>query len=256
MKPLKEILIEFMSLNGLTPYQLADKSNVSQSTLSRILNKESKPSQKTIANLSKYMGVSESYLRTGNESNMQESILNEPEPFYSNSNGNTFTRIDDQNYIMKMPLIEIPAQAGFCDGYGQVDYITGIDNFHSIIVSEPHKGKYLAFRVKGDSMDSGNSDAIMSNSIVTVRELKREHWSSKLKINDFPFWIVCHKENGYPLLKKIINHNTTKGVITCHSTNQSPEFTDFDLNLNEVTALFYVVDISRPINKFNQNYDY
>lgn len=255
-----EILKQLIKDNNLTASKLATRTDLNRSTVGRII-KGAVASESTLQKLSNYFNLPIEYLEFGNKEYKQHESntthFKEPQtPYYSNNNGNEFTRIDDNNYIMKMPLIEIPAQAGFCESYGQVDYITGIDNFHSIIVSEPHKGKYLAFRVKGDSMDCGTSQAITTGSIVTVRELKRELWRDKLKYKERPYWIVCHRDNSYPVLKQITKHDTTKGIITCHSTNTSPEFQDFDLHLDEVTALFYVVDVSRPINKFNQNFDY
>jgi hypothetical protein len=51
------------------------------------------------------------------------------------------------------------------------------------------------------------------------------------------------------MLKQIINHDTERGVITCHSLNESPEYADFKLNIDDVIKLFYVIDKSRNISK-------
>ena len=79
------------------------------------------------------------------------------------------------------------------------------------------------------------------------RELQRKDWTSKLRINDFPYWVIATTESNYPLLKQITHHNVEKGIITCHSLNDGPEYQDFDLHLNNVTALFYVIDVNRTI---------
>jgi len=50
---------------GLTAYHLAKETGISQATLSRILNKESKPNTNTLKTLSKYFGENEEWLLTG-----------------------------------------------------------------------------------------------------------------------------------------------------------------------------------------------
>lgn len=164
-----------------------------------------------------------------------------------NNNGNSFLELGNGLYMMKVPLLEINLQAGFVDKYADAEFLADITEFHSIVVNEIHRGKYLAFRVNGNSMDNGLSDSILPNSIVTGRELSRDYWSSLLRFKKFPYWVIATQESSYPLLKKIINHDVEKGVITCHSLNPSPEHQDFELSLNDVTALFYVVDINRGV---------
>ncbi|HAC74261.1 MAG TPA: hypothetical protein DCF46_11775, partial [Porphyromonadaceae bacterium] len=56
-------------------------------------------------------------------------------------------------------------------------------------------------------------------------------------------------QSAKPMLKQIINHDTERGVITCHSLNESPEYADFKLNIDDVIKLFYVIDKSRNISK-------
>lgn len=195
--------------------------------------------------INKYKNYSLEWMMSGvKESNIQDILVN--------NNGNQFQQLDNGSYLMKVPLIEIDAQAGFADNYNDVEYISEVNTYHSLIVSEPHRGKYLAFRVKGDSMDDGSSESILPLSIVAVRELQRVHWKDKIRYNQFPYWVIAHTESSFPLLKKITNHDVNKGIITCHSLNTSPEYKDFELNINEMTALFYVVDISRSIsNRIN-----
>ena len=165
-----------------------------------------------------------------------------------NKNGNTFIELPNGQFLMIMPLAEFEVQAGFLDNYTDVEFLAEIAK-HSIIVDKPVQGRYVAFRVKGDSMDDGSSDAITQNSIVSSRELQRQHWNSKLRIKDFPYWVIYTTQSKYPLLKQILSHDVTNGTIKCHSLNDAPEFTDFELKLNDVQGLFYVVDVSRSVSK-------
>lgn len=173
-------------------------------------------------------------------------MLNTPE-IIENNNGNSFVELGNGMYLMKVPLMEIEAQAGFADNYQDVEYIANVDTYHSIITNEVHRGRYVAFRVQGSSMDNGKSDAILPNDIVTGRELQMVHWKDKLRYNKVPYWVIATTESSYPLLKEIVAHDVEKGIITCHSLNTSPEYQNFEVHLDTVTALFYVIDINRPL---------
>lgn len=161
-----------------------------------------------------------------------------------NTNGNMFSALPNGQYVMTMPLAEVKIQAGLLDHFQDLDYIKGLDQ-HSIIVDKPARGRYLAFRVSGDSMDDDSKDAIPAGYIVSTRELQSHHWRSKIRFKDYRFWVIYTTEARMPLLKEIVAHDVEKCVITCHSLNDSPEYKDFDLSLNDIQALFYVIDVHR-----------
>lgn len=180
---------------------------------------------------------------------VDENLEDEAPNSIENKNGNTFIELPNGQYLMIMPLAEFNIQAGFLDNYTDVEFLAEISQ-HSIIVDKPVKGRYIAFRVKGDSMDDGSSDAILQNSIVSTRELQRHLWeSNKLHLKDFQYWVIYTSQSKYPLLKQIISHNVDKGMIKCHSLNDGPEYKDFELRISDIQALFYVVDVSRSISK-------
>jgi len=168
--------------------------------------------------------------------------------YLENNNSNTFFKLDNGQYLMTMPLAEFNIQAGFLDHYQDIEYLKGLSK-HSIIVDMPAKGRYVAFRVKGDSMDDGTSNAILQNSIVSTRELQRHLWNDKLRTKDFQYWVIYTTESRLPLLKEITDHDVERGVIKCHSLNDGPEYQDFELSLDTVQGLFYVVDVSRQLSK-------
>ena len=167
---------------------------------------------------------------------------------FENKNGNKFIELPNGQYYMLMPLAEFKIQAGFLSSYQDTDFLMDLGQ-HGILVDKPLQGRYVAFRVNGDSMDDGSNHAITRNSIVSTRELQRHHWVDKLRFRDFPYWVIYTTQSKMPLLKEIVEHNTEEGYITCHSLNDSPEFTDFKLHLNDIQALFYVIDVSRSVSK-------
>jgi len=167
---------------------------------------------------------------------------------FENKNGNQFIELPNGQFYMLMPLAEFKIQAGFLSNYQDVDFLMDLSQ-HGILVDKPVQGRYVAFRVNGDSMDDGSSNAITRNSIVSTRELQRHLWEGKLRFKDFPYWVIYTTQSKMPLLKEITEHNVEEGYIVCHSLNDSPEFSDFRLHMNDIQALFYVIDVSKTVSR-------
>lgn len=167
---------------------------------------------------------------------------------FENKNGNQFIELPNGQFYMLMPLAEFKIQAGFLSNYQDAEFLMDLSQ-HGILVDKPVQGRYVAFRVNGDSMDDGSSNAITRNSIVSTRELQRHLWESKLRFKDFPYWVIYTTQSKLPLLKEITDHNVAEGYIVCHSLNDSPEFSDFKLSMNDIQALFYVIDVSKTVSR-------
>jgi len=56
---------KLLDSTGLTPYQLSKKTSISQSTISRILKKDSKPNASNLKVLSVFFSVTEEWILTG-----------------------------------------------------------------------------------------------------------------------------------------------------------------------------------------------
>lgn len=235
----------------LTQEELGNLAGITRRTIIAYEKSELIP-PKTALQLRKLLGAEpEESENVNDESERSENAVPVTDPyevyFTENKNGNSFMKLESGQYLMKMPLAEFNIQAGFLDHYQDIEYLDGLKQ-HSIIVDEPVKGRYVAFRVKGDSMDDGTSNSIVQGSIVSTRELQRHLWTGKIRFGDFKFWVIYTKNARLPLLKEIVSHDVERGIITCHSLNDSPEFADFDLPLDEVQALFYVINVSKEMS--------
>ncbi|MEO1010386.1 MAG: LexA family transcriptional regulator [Bacteroidota bacterium] len=142
----------------------------------------------------------------------------------------------------KVPVIPVHAQAGFLSGYGDEAYWGGLPT-EVWEVDQEYKGHYVVFEVRGDSMDDNSVEAILDGDRILCREIQRHHWGSKLHINKWNF-VIAHREAGI-IVKRIVEHNVESGVLTCHSLN--PYYEDFEIDLNDVIALFNVVDLKRNL---------
>lgn len=235
--------------------EVIDYSGVSVNELSKRLGYERSQALYDVLNPDKKVGIStklvneiialypeinEGYLVTGRGSLLLSDTI-------ENKHGNKFASLPNGEYLMSMPCVEVEAQAGLLDSYSDVEYLSEM-NQYAMIVDKVHLGRYVAFRVEGDSMDDGTVKSIPKGCKIATRELNREHWCNKLHIKEYPYWVIYTSRNSKPLVKEIISHDVDKGEIICHSLNDSPQYSDFTLNMNEINALFYVVDINRRIS--------
>ena len=136
-----------------------------------------------------------------------------------------------------VPLVSQYAYAGYLSGFGDQEYIESLP----IIDFTPDRemtGNYVAFEVRGDSMDDGTKHCYEQGEIVICREVEPYLYKeSKLHFNQRDFVIV--HEDGI-LLKRVIAHDVDKHTIVIHSLN--PEYPDRTLDLSQVKQIFSIVE--------------
>lgn len=164
---------------------------------------------------------------------------------------NKFIDIGNGTMLMLTPLVDEYAYAGYLTGFKDPEYIEELPS-HPIFVNKYHKGNYQSFTAIGDSMTSSDPNLIEDNiyhgNIVTGREIIKDHWTSQLHTHKFLDYVIVHKEGI--LIKRIINHDVSKGVITIHSLNENKDlYPDRDLNLDDIYQLFSIVEVSQKRKK-------
>jgi phage repressor protein C with HTH and peptisase S24 domain len=179
------------------------------------------------------------WLSDGDDEYGRTLSLNEPKAEFITDKSNA-VKIELSSGIMRVPLVSQYAYAGYLGGYSDVEFMEGLPTIPFIIDRE-YKGIYLAFEVRGDSMDDGSRDSYIAGDILLSRQVQQTHWRNKLHIKRWDF-VIVHKTDGI-LLKKIINHIPETGDITAHSLN--PDYDDIELNLADVVQLFNVVKVER-----------
>ena len=107
-------------------------------------------------------------------------------------------------------------------------------------VDRKANGRYISFDIRGDSMDNGMRRSLQDGDKVLVRELEHDNWRT-LRTGDHRFWVLVFGSSV--LIKEISSFDPATGIITCHSLNPSPEYHDFDVPLDTVRHLYYVIKI-------------
>lgn len=153
-----------------------------------------------------------------------------------------FIDLGEGQYLMVVPLVNEYAYAGYLSGYKDPEYLEVLPK-HTIIVDKYHKGSYRAFEIVGDSMDDNTKESISDGSIATGREIQQHLWTSKFHTHRFKDYVIVHRRMGI-IAKRISNHDTETGIITCHSLNPDKvAYPDFDIHLDDVKQMFNIVNV-------------
>lgn len=144
-------------------------------------------------------------------------------------------------HVIYAPLVSQYAYAGYLTGYADNVYIEKLPVIPFIADSES-RGNYVAFEVKGDSMDDGTDEGYKEGDRVLGKEIPMDMWAtSKLHIRKWDF-IIVHTEGI--LIKRIVAHDVERHLITIHSLNDMYE--DKVIDLKNVYKIFNVIELQRP----------
>lgn len=211
----------------------AEIIGVSQQVLDRIFKIDSRNgkypsvSEKIKVGLKEKFGIDEIWLLT-DEKNSDPKPENEASPI-------------DEPIILRVPLVSQYAHAGYLAGYADASYMDSLPTIPYIVDHEA-LGHYVAFEVKGDSMNDGTEDSILEGDRLLCREIQPHLWvSSKLHFRKWDF-VIVHTEGI--LVKRIIDHDVDNHTITIHSLNSM--YPDKVIDLADVKQIFNVIELQRP----------
>lgn len=207
----------------LTPYQICkDIPTLSQARISNARKGRNEIGLEVISAVcSRYPKINAAYIMTGNGSPLHE---DDAEPFTPNRR-------------VGIPLVSQYAYAGYLTGYADPEYIDALP-YIDFTPDREMTGNWLAFEVKGDSMDDGTKDGYESGEILVCREVEPNLWKdSRLHINRRDF-VIVHEEGI--LIKRITDHDVEHHSIIVHSLN--PMYKDRTIDLAAVKQIFSVVE--------------
>ncbi len=226
-----ERIQKIMDEEGLNKNSFSKAIGISNNvTITRIINEKRSPSRSTCEKIvTAFPKYNLTWILTG-EGNMltDATSLDEASPI-------------DEPIILRVPLVSQYAQAGYLCGYADAAYMATLPTIPYIVDHEA-QGHYVAFEVKGDSMNDGTEDAILEGDRLLCREIMPHLWAdSKLHIRKWDF-VIVHTEGI--LVKRIINHDVENHTITIHSLNSI--YPDKVINLSDVKQIFNVIELQRP----------
>lgn len=172
------------------------------------------------------------------EGEMLKGDNEEKNPYLITKTGTQYFEMPNGSFLMSVPFVPIKAYAKYVDECIDLEADAVMEQYNFIVDKIGH-GRYMAFEIKGDSMDDDTRGSLCEGDIVLARELSRDLWRDKLHIHQYPNWIIVL--NNTILCKQIIEQDLEKGTITCHSLNPSPEYSNFELKLDDICQMFNII---------------
>lgn len=233
-----EAMNYIMETRGMTLESFAESLGVGRTTLSQVRRGAQNASTKVVVRTCEvYPEVNANYILTGSgsmlnqekiEQKTKQEIINNAKPL-------------DARIIIQVPLVNQYAYAGYLSGYQTDTYIDSLPTI-PFIADHEMKGNYIAFEVKGDSMNDGTEESYLEGDKLFCREIPQHLWvDSKLHIRKWDF-VIVHEEGI--LIKRIIDHDVQNHTITVHSLNDF--YPDKVIDLADVRQIFNVVEMQRP----------
>lgn len=140
--------------------------------------------------------------------------------------------------LRRIPIVYQAAYAGYLGGYADLEYVSTLPTIPFSVEQDEQNDKFIAFEVRGDSMDNDTADSYKDGDILICKELELDLYKDAplpFKRRDF---VIVHKDGI--LVKRVIAHDIAKHTITIHSLSDSPEYHDTVLDLADVRQIFTV----------------
>lgn len=235
----KDRLKYLLEKEGVTAYRIWKDTAITKGTIANYLEGKTSPNRSNVSILANYFRVNEIWLLDGEGKMNHLGKTKEDEPYLTTKSGVKYYEMSNGKYRMRVPFIPVKAYAKYIDESRDAEFIGDEFEEFDFIVDKIGHGRYFAFEIKGDSMDNDTKRSLSNGDIVLARELGLEHWRNKLHTDDFPNWIIVL--DNTILCKQILEQDLDKGLIICHSLNPSPEYSDFELKLDNVCQLLNII---------------
>lgn len=159
---LKERLLSFIEYKKFSVQRFEHEVGLSNASVSKMGDNTRRSTIDRISN--KFPELNPNWLITG----VGEMLNNaNPTPKYNEA-------VPIQQDVVYIPLVNQFAYAGYMEGYSDCTYLEQLPKVPFIVDHEGH-GNYIAFEVKGDSMNNGTEESYLEGDRLYCREIQPLH---------------------------------------------------------------------------------
>jgi phage repressor protein C with HTH and peptisase S24 domain len=226
--PIKGRIIQFIERQSITKDNFFEKTGVSASNFKGKGAESELGGEKIAKILTSYPELNPSWLITGEGAMLRTEVV-EVSPLNTS--------------VFNVKLVGQYAYAGYLNGFSDPEYMETLPTVPFLIPEgQTTRGQYLAFEVRGDSMDDGSTNSIVEYDIVLGRLIAPHFYdNSKLHYKKW-YFIIVHEHEGV-IIKQITAHDVENKTITVHSLNEL--YADRVIHLGEVKRIYNVVQLLR-----------
>ena len=152
--------------------------------------------------------------------------------------GHTITKLAPGKYLVSAPLLMAMHHRKYIDGFDDDVFIATLPKI-SYIIDQVSVGKYMAFEIANDSMDDGTIGGLPNKSVVLGKLVPTSKLAATVRDDPRALWLIIHLESV--MCKKITAFDKKNNTLTCHSLNNSPEYSEFELKIDEVKEFYKVI---------------
>ena len=230
------ILKQLRRKKNINQTDLANAIGVSLRTIQLYEKKGANIPIKNLTKIAQYFDVSIAELYS------HESV-NELGAVYSSQGnkfrkGHTIAKLAPGKYLVTTPLVTVEQYGRYLEQYPDPNYIQSL-HYIGFTIDHVSVGHYMSFEISNDSMDNGTINRVPKEAIVLVKLVSGNKVGTMLKNKPDTNWIIVHK-NGI-MCKRITFSDRTKKVLTCQSLNNSPEYPDFEINIDDVKQFYKIL---------------
>lgn len=228
-------ITELLEKKGITAYMFSQQTGISQATLSRIINKNSKPNASNLKVISEYFNVDQTWLLTGKEYESVNSTLSK----------NIKSEIKEVAFdeFMEAEYLPIKVQAGYLSG---LEENKPIELKKMLVPKEFEKGFYKVIEIEGDSMNDGTPRSICDGDKLLLKQIEGGNYLQKILPYRNNLFVIVSSEGI--VCKQIIDQDLERECIVCHSFN--PLHKDYEICFKDIYQLFIVKKLVERKIKF------
>lgn len=140
-------------------------------------------------------------------------------------------------YLLSSPLVTVKNQMEYIEKRDSNLFLSSLVRM-GFIVDQVSVSTYIAFEVANNSMNNGLAEGIPEKAVVLGKQVHTRELNRKID-GGTTLWILVYKDSI--MCKKITDYNKKKGTIICHSLNDSPEYPDFEIHIDDVKQFFVII---------------
>lgn len=229
-----EIIKQLRRKKGINQSDLASAIGVSLRTVQLYEKRDANIPIKNLNKIADFfeMSVGQLYLHEVNEG---DGSYFKKQPIVK---GRSFAYpLDSGKILLKVPLLPTELQHDFLSELGNEDAAKKLFRIDFLLQSLDDEF-YMAFEITGDAMNNGTSYSIPNGALVLGKKVDKFKLHSDKRLMKKAFVFVC---TDRIICKSITAISKEKATIICHNLNPSPEFRDFEIQMDEIREVYEVI---------------